>query len=106
MEFLGENAAREGETMNIQFQPHRFRRLALVPLALALLLLAGCLEQIYVWSPDGRRAAVVNLGQDGLLLCDADGRLSAPLVPDVFRVAWLGDSQRLVLARKHRETRW
>ena len=82
------------------------RRIAVVAFALTLLLLAGCLEQVCVWSPDGKRAAVVNLGKDGLRLCDADGRLSPPLVPDVFRVAWLSDSQRLVLARKHSESKW
>lgn len=84
----------------------RILRIALAPLALTLLLLAGCLEQVYVWSPDGKRAAVLNLGKDGLMLCDADGKLSPPLVPDVFRVAWLSDSQRLVLARKHSESKW
>ena len=81
-------------------------RLVLGLLALTLLLLAGCLEQVCVWSPDGQRAAVLNLGGDGLRLCDVDGRLSPLLMPAVFRVAWLSDSQRLVLARKHNETKW
>lgn len=81
-------------------------RVALAAIALGLLLLSGCLEQVCVWSPDGKRAAVVNAKNDGLMLCDADGNLSPLLVPDVFRVAWLSDSQRLVLARKHDEVKW
>ncbi len=83
----------------------RWFRVALAPLAAALLLLTGCLEQHLLWSPDGRRAAVIDKDH-GLYLCTADGTLSPPLVPDVFRVAWLGDSQQLVLARKHSETQW
>lgn len=92
--------------MKTQLSQKHILRIVLAPLALALLFLAGCLEQVYVWSPDGKRAAVVNLSKEGLMLCDADGTLSVPLVPDVFRVAWLSDSQRLVLARKHNESKW
>jgi len=92
--------------MNTELLQRRLLRIALAPLALALLLLAGCLEQVCVWSPDGKRAAVINVGNDGLMLCDADGKLSPPLVSDVSRVAWLSDSQRLILARKHSEGKW
>ncbi|HVS53786.1 MAG TPA: hypothetical protein VHD62_15630 [Opitutaceae bacterium] len=71
---------------------------ALALLALALALVAGCGfdEQRLVWSPDGKRAAVLNHGD--FYLTDAEGKLSPKLAEDVTRVAWLDDSQRLVLA--------
>ncbi len=62
-----------------------------------LLLLAGCLHERLFWSPDGSRAAVITA--DGLYLADAAGQLSSLLVPKAYCVAWLGDSQRLVVAR-------
>ncbi|ACB74823.1 hypothetical protein [Opitutus terrae] len=73
---------------------------------LALLFLSGCLEQSFVWSPDGQRAVVINLANRELMLCAADGQLLPPRVAAVSRVAWLGDSQRLVLARRHTEATW
>jgi hypothetical protein len=79
-------------------------KIALAPLALALLLLAGCFEQGLTWSPDGKRAAVIS--NAGLFLCGADGTLSPPLMPDVLRVAWLSDSQQLVLAKKIEVNTW
>ena len=91
--------------MKTKLNRPRWLRLAFMPLALALLFLSGCLEQHLLWSPDGKRAAVIDK-HDGLFLCDADGKLSPPLVPDVFRVAWLSDSQRLILASKHSESKW
>ncbi len=87
-------------------------KIALAPLALMVLLLGGCfdsnrIEEIYAWPPDGKWASVVKRDQEeGLLLCDAEGNLSAPLVPGVTRVAWLSDSQRMVLARSHEESKW
>jgi hypothetical protein len=48
-----------------------------------------------VWSPDGKRAAVLRLG---FRVSDADGNLSAQLDDRVYRVAWL-DAERVVLAR-------
>jgi hypothetical protein len=62
------------------------------------LLVGGCLQERLAWSPDGRHAAIVTAG--GLYLSDANGKLSALLAPKAYRVAWLPDSQRLVLARK------
>jgi hypothetical protein len=91
--------------MNTKPNRPRWLRVALMPVALAILLLSGCLEQHLLWSPDGKRAAVIDK-DGGLFLCDADGKLSPPLVPDVFRVAWLSDSQQLILARKHSEAKW
>ena len=61
-----------------------------------VLLLAGCLKESLFWSPDGSRAAV--LTSDGLYLTDAAGKLSPLLLPRAYRVAWLSDSQRLVVA--------
>ncbi len=83
----------------------------LVALLLALLLLlTGCLEKHLVWSPDGQRAAVIAKGgtddEAGLYLCDAEGKLSARLVPAVYRVAWLGDSQQMVVARAQKTADW
>lgn len=78
--------------------------LAAVPAALLLLLLSGCLEKHFVWSPDGNRAAVI--AKDGLHLCDADGKLSPLLLPNVYQAAWLGDSQGLVVARGREVGDW
>jgi len=78
--------------------------LAAVPATLLLLLLSGCLEKHFVWSPDGNRAAVI--AKDGLHLCDADGKLSPLLLPNVYQAAWLGDSQGLVVAREREVGDW
>lgn len=72
------------------------RGLGAVVLSAVLVLLSGCLEQRFVWSPDGRRAVV--LTEEGLRLSDVDGKLSAVQVPGVHRVAWLPDSSRLIAA--------
>lgn len=90
--------------MKTNFTLNRLTKLALVPLALVLFLLGGCLEKKLLWSPDGNRAAV--LGPDGLQLCDADGKLSPLLVPGAYRAAWLSDSQQLVVARLTDEHSW
>ena len=78
----------------------------LVPVSAAvlLLLLSGCLEKHLVWSPDGNRAAVI--AKDGLRFCDIEGKLTPLLLPGVYQVAWLGDSQRLVVARKRNVGDW
>lgn len=83
-----------------------FARLLSAGCVPALLFLTGCLEQTLVWSPDGQRAAVINLANRELMLCAADGHLLPSRVPDVATMAWLSDSQRLVLAREHQESRW
>lgn len=96
--------------MNIATLKTNLRQAALLPCALALLLLSGCLEQHLVWSPDGQRAAVIAKGKpeeaNGLYLCDAEGKLTARLAPDVYRVAWLSDSQQLVVARAKAVGEW
>lgn len=71
---------------------------------LLILLLAGCLEKHVVWSPDGSRAAVI--ARDGLRLCDPEGTLTPLLLPGVYQAAWLGDSRRLVVARKRNVDSW
>jgi len=57
-----------------------------------------------IWSPDGARAAV-RLPQ-GLCLMDANGVLSPPVASNVTAVAWLPDSQGLVLVREISVTNW
>lgn len=69
-----------------------------------LLVLAGCVSQRVVWSPDGKQAAV--LTDDGLCLCDADGKVSGLLLPDVVGVAWFQDSRRLAVDRSETCTNW
>ncbi|MCX5682711.1 MAG: hypothetical protein NT049_03400 [Planctomycetota bacterium] len=74
------------------------RRLMLGAGVLLLAALVGCLpEEKVVWSPDGRQAAVI--AQDGLYLCDGDGRLSPRVATDVKAAAWLPDSKRLLVFR-------
>jgi dipeptidyl aminopeptidase/acylaminoacyl peptidase len=68
------------------------------------LVLAGCVTQRIVWSPDGKQAAV--LTDAGLYLCDGDGTLSGLLLPDVAGVAWFKDSKRLAVARTQSCTNW
>ena len=77
---------------------------AAVSAALLLLLLSGCLEKHLVWSPDGNRAAVI--AKDGLHFCDTEGKLTPLLLPGVYQAAWLGDSQRLVVARERKVGDW
>ena len=72
--------------------------------SLMLALLGGCLEEHLVWSPDGKTAAVI--AKDGLHFCDAEGRLTPPLLSGVYAVAWLGDGQRVVVARAHVAEGW
>ena len=83
--------------MKTVLNPLNCRAAALAPLALVLLLLGGCLEKHLVWSPDGKRAAVV--AKDGLHFCDPDGKLTSLLLPGVYEIAWTSDSQQLVVAR-------
>lgn len=68
------------------------------------LVLAGCVTQRIVWSPDGKQAAV--LTDEGLYLCDADGEISGLLLPDVTTVAWFKDSRRLAVDRSLSCTNW
>lgn len=69
-----------------------------------LVLIAGCITERVVWSPDGTRAAIV--GDDGLHVCDVSGKLSPPLAPDVKCVDWMPDSKRLVVCRQRQLKTW
>lgn len=74
-------------------------------LAIGLLLCsAGCLEKRIFWSPDATRAVVI--GDTGLYLCDADGKISGLLVPSAKQVAWFQDSKRLALTRLREVNDW
>ncbi len=77
---------------------------AAVAATLFFLLLSGCLEKHFVWSPDGNRAAVI--AKDGLHLCDPEGKLSPLLLPNIYAAVWVGDSQRLVVARERKVGDW
>ncbi len=69
-----------------------------------VLLLAGCLDERIVWSPDGNRAAVI--AKDGLRLCDAGGNLTPLLLPNVSIAAWLADSRQLVVGTRREVDAW
>ena len=80
------------------------RRLALFA-SLSVLLLAGCdPEKLLVWSPDGKRCAVI--GPEGLHLADAEGNLSPLLLPHAVSAAWLPDSKRLAVQVKLESAKW
>jgi len=71
----------------------------------ACLLLAGCLpEKKIIWAPNGQQAVV--LAQGDFHLCDAQGKLSPTLLPNVVAAAWFPDSERLVLARSVEIANW
>jgi hypothetical protein len=71
-----------------------------------LVALSGCFpEKRVAWSPDGRWATVKG-GDNGLYLCDPTGRLSKRLVENAGAVAWLPDSQHVVLSRSEPATSW
>jgi len=71
---------------------------------LTVILWAGCVSQRIVWSPDGTRAAI--LGDDGLHVCDVDGKLTPVLVKEVKCTEWLPDSQRLIVGIQHELKKW
>jgi hypothetical protein len=78
-----------------------FSRLCVLSL---LLLVAGCVGERIVWSPDGKRAAV--LGDDGLHVCDVTGKLSPVLVANATCAAWLPDSKRSVVSTQKIFSKW
>jgi dipeptidyl aminopeptidase/acylaminoacyl peptidase len=92
--------------MKTQIFPQRIRARFGAKLLVSglLLVLAGCVTQRIVWSPDGKQAAV--LTSEGLYLCDADGKISGLLLPDVSTVSWFKDSRRLAIARSQSCTNW
>lgn len=71
---------------------------------LMILFWVGCVPQHVAWSPDGMHAAI--LGDDGLHVCDVDGKLTPVLVKDAKYAEWLPDSQRLVVCVQHEWKKW
>jgi hypothetical protein len=73
-------------------------------LLLALLVSGGCVPRRIFWSPDGQRAAII--AEDGLRLCDAQGKLSDVVARDVKLVAWLPDSRRFIAVQTTEAATW
>src|SRR4051812_42284664 len=72
---------------------------------LALFLVAGCIPERVVWSPDGSQALV--LGEDGLHTCTPEGKPSPVLLQkEVTRVAWLPDGKHFVAASHAEFATW
>jgi len=70
-------------------------RAACIGLILLATVFTGCLPETRVWwSPDGKFALV--RGGDGLRLCDADGKLSPPIVENCPAAAWMPDSRQFI----------
>jgi len=70
---------------------------------LGLSVAAGCLPQeVVTWSPDGQLALVS--GGQNLRLCDAEGKLSEPLLEAMG--VWLPSSDRVVLKRMKETATW
>lgn len=81
-------------------------RIALLALGLSFIVLSGCfdIQKRIFWSPDGKFAAI--LGEKGMYVCDADGKISGLLVPDVTVAAWFPDSQRIAFSQTLTFTSW
>ena len=92
--------------MNTKSSLSLWRRRRPLLAALVCVILAGCgfEEQRLIWAPDGQRAAV--LDHQKFYLTDAVGKLTPALAENVQRVAWFGDSQRLVLATTRNVFKW
>lgn len=74
------------------------RTVSLAALVCATLCLSACdsgTAKRVTWSPDGSRA-MIN-GSDGWHLCDASGKMGDLLLDNGDEVAWMPDSQRLVV---------
>ena len=77
----------------------------MVSLCLFLGLHSGCLEKRIQWSPDGTRAAIITA--DGLFLTDPFGNLESISSPStVYALAWLSDSQQMVVAGRTAGDTW
>lgn len=71
---------------------------------LLVLLVAGCIPERVVWSPDGSRAVL--LAPDGLHVMDAQGKVGPVLFEGISRVVWLPDGQRIVVASSMSFSSW
>ncbi len=69
------------------------------------LTMGGCYpEARVIWSPDGELAAV--LGDDGLHLCDPQGKLSELLIENAQQASWYPDSKELCVVSKEYIDNW
>lgn len=75
-----------------------------IMLLLAAVMVCGCIPRRMFWSPDGQRAVII--AEDGLRLCDADGKLSDPVAKGVDMVVWSPDSRRFIAARTTKAKTW
>jgi hypothetical protein len=71
----------------------------------AVIVVAGCVPELYTWSPDGKWVTVISEKQ-GLRVADSAGNLLPQAVPDVNSAAWFGDSQRLLVTRNVTVASW
>ncbi|MGN6369555.1 MAG: TolB family protein [Phycisphaerae bacterium] len=78
--------------------------LGMALVAVAALVVGGGVPERVVWSPDGSRAAV--LGEDGVHLCDGEGKLGPLVAPKVRAVQWMPDGKRVVVDEEVELKRW
>ncbi|MBN2844113.1 MAG: hypothetical protein JXM68_13585, partial [Sedimentisphaerales bacterium] len=83
----------------------KLQTLIIVSLLAFLVMLSGCFPKSLVWSPDGSYAAFFTKDGD-LYFTDHQGRLSDKLCDNVFRIAWLNDSQSIMLETVTECTSW
>ncbi|MCC6683198.1 MAG: hypothetical protein IT445_20065 [Phycisphaeraceae bacterium] len=77
---------------------------AILLFLIATLWIAGCVPKRVSWSPDGSQAAII--GEKGLYLCDADGKLSSLLAPGVSAAEWFSDGKRLAAVQETEVDQW
>jgi len=76
----------------------------LIFVAACLILMIGCVPERVVWSPDGTRAAI--LGDDGVYVCDADGKIGPMVAPVGPVVEWMPDGKGLVALHDETFATW
>lgn len=74
-------------------------------LILAIPLLAACdRKDVVLWSPDGKRMAVI--ASDGLVLGDETGKIAAPLKINLEIFRWMPDSKHALVVERDLVTSW
>ncbi|HUB25209.1 MAG TPA: hypothetical protein VL992_07245 [Tepidisphaeraceae bacterium] len=76
----------------------------LLPCIVIALTIAGCIEDRYQWSPNGKSMTVIT--NDGLRIADADGKLTGVNVPGVHLVRWFADSRHLLASKDIDVAKW
>jgi hypothetical protein len=71
----------------------------------AAIVVAGCVPELYTWSPDGKWVTVIS-DKQGLRVADSTGKLLPQAVPDANSAAWFADSQRLLVSRNITVASW